>query len=270
MIAVSGQIEPKRSTPRASALVPLREALLRVIYGRRGLRRTVNGVSLRVPPEYRWYFVPQYDAPVAEYLRARVKPGSVCLSVGANLGVYPLQMAHWSAPGGFVYAFEPNPVTASVLRRELAMNGQSDRVEVVEQAISSAPGKAVFHMAGVSGMSRLGEPNADLGGRTTEVEVEVNTIDDFCASRAIRPTVLMMDIEGFEVAGLRGAREFFQSTPAPIAVIEFHPNAWRVAGTSRDDLERLLDEYGLHVVPLSGQGDPFAEYGHVALEARCE
>src|SRR4051794_11098887 len=105
----------------------IREWVLDLAYGRRGLARCVNGVSLRVPPRYRWYFAPTYDAAVARYLEGRVRSGAACLNVGANLGVYALQFAHWSAPDGRVYAFEPNPQTASVLRRLVALNGLTDR-----------------------------------------------------------------------------------------------------------------------------------------------
>jgi hypothetical protein len=49
-------------------------------------------------------------------------------------------------------------------------------------------------------------------------------------------------------------------------VVEMHPNLWHTAGTSRrqaDDLPRSLD---LVLVPLSGQREPHADHGMVALE----
>ena len=70
-----------------------------------------------------------------------------------------------------------------------------------------------------------------------------------------------------QVAALVGARDLFTAGPPPVAVIEFHPDAWGIAGTSRAELERLIADFRLRAVPLSGQHDPLAEYGHVALEA---
>jgi FkbM family methyltransferase len=245
----------------------LRGSVLRAMYADRGMPRMVNGVAVRVAPEHRWYFTSQYDTSVAEYLRPRVRPGSVCMSVGANLGMYPLQFAHWSAPTGMVYAFEPNPDTAATLRRHIGMNRLTGRVEVIERAVSDRTGQATFHLAGLDGMSRLGEPNPELRGRTRSIEVVVDTLDRFCTERGLRPAALMMDIEGFEIAALAGARDLLTHGPPPITVVEFHPNAWNVAGTCRDDLERILGECQLRAVPLTGQSDPLAEYGHVALEA---
>src|SRR5438876_4185545 len=112
-------------------LRPAREYALDVAYGRSGLTRAVNGVPFRVLPRYRWAFVADHDHAVAAYFRERVKPGQVCFSVGANLGVYALQFAHWAGPEGKVYAFEPNLEAAAVLRRHIALNGLGGRVRLV-------------------------------------------------------------------------------------------------------------------------------------------
>lgn len=247
-------------------LRPVREWALEAAYGHRGLVRRVNGVPLRILPQYRWAFPPAYDAHVAEYLRQRVRPGSVCVNVGANLGVYALQFAHWSAPGGRVYAFEPNPRTAAVLRRHVELNGLADRICVVERAVAEQPGTATFHAAGTDGMSRLGTPNPELPVPAAAVNVQVDSLDHFCASEGIRPAALMIDVEGFECAVLRGAGTVFAAGTPPAAVVEMHPNAWAAAGSDRAAFEALLAEYRLQAVPLSGQRDPLADYGHVALE----
>lgn len=247
-------------------LRPLRERWLRRRYGRMGMPRVVNDIEMRVLPEYRWYFSPQYDAPVAAYLRSRVQAGSVCLSVGANIGMYPLQFSAWSAPTGRVYAFEPNPATADVLRRHIEINQLSRRIEVVESAVSDCIGTGEFHAAGTDGMSRLGSANPELGGTTHVLPVPVTTLDQFCADRGICPDVLMMDIEGFEIAAMTGATRIFTRDRPLVAVIELHPDGWAPAGTSREMLERLLVENRLRAVSLSGHPDALGTYGHVAIE----
>src|SRR5262249_7871078 len=137
----------------------VREWALERRYGRSGLPRLVNGLPFRVLPRYRWYFDRSYDAPVAAYLRDRVRAGMTCVSVGANLGLYPRQCAAWSAPDGFIHAFEPNAATVEVLRTHIAMNGLTDRVHIHPLALSDRPGTAQLHATGVDGMSRLGSPN---------------------------------------------------------------------------------------------------------------
>jgi hypothetical protein len=73
-----------------------------------------------------------------------------------------------------------------------------------------------------------------------------------------------MDIEGYEVAALRGASETIRKG-TPGLVIEMHPPLWEVSGSSRQEMELLLEELGLRVVPLMGQVDPLAECGVVRL-----
>jgi FkbM family methyltransferase len=247
-------------------LRPAREWSLNAVFGRRGLSRSVNGVPVRVLPRYRSYFAPDYDAPVAAFLSQRVRSGDCCISVGANLGIYPLQLASWAAPGGRVVAFEPNPDTAHFLRLHVKMNGLDDRVRVVQRAVADGHGTATFHAAGVDGMSRLGEPNPLIADKTIAVTVEVETLDGFCAREGILPNAIVIDVEGYEVAVLAGARSLFANQPHLVAVVEMHPGAWHLAGSDRWSFEQLLAELRVRAVPLSGQSDVLGEYGHVYLE----
>jgi FkbM family methyltransferase len=243
----------------------LREHWLAWRYGRRGLPRTVNGVRMRALPQYRWYFPAEYDGPVAAALRSHIRPGAVCVSVGANMGIYPLLFAGWSEPGGTVHAFEPNPATADILAEHLRLNGVADRVRVARQAVGATPGEAAFFAAGVDGMSSLGAPNPLLKDGAREIRVPVTTLDAYCHEHAVRPDVLMIDVEGFEEGVLRGASELLARDPLPAVVVEMHPNAWASAGTDRTTFERLLVEFRLRPDPLSGQTDPMGDYGHVLL-----
>jgi hypothetical protein len=51
-------------------------------------------------------------------------------------------------------------------------------------------------------------------------------------------------------------------------MVEMHPPLWPLSGASRDSMQKLLDALQLHVEPLTGQRDPFAENGVVALSTR--
>jgi hypothetical protein len=77
------------------------------------------------------------------------------------------------------------------------------------------------------------------------------------------PAWLLIDVEGFELRALRGARRIISQCKG--IVVELHPASWGVAGTSRADLESLLAEHSLQMTPLTGQTDPFTEHGNVIL-----
>lgn len=243
-------------------LRPAYEFALQVMSGARGLPWEINGVTFRVDPQYRNRLGHDYDAPVARFLSQRIKPGAICFDVGANVGVYALQFAQWTGPAGKVIAFEPNPLAAEVLSTHLRMNGFHRFVTVEQVAIGACGGTVTLHRSGVDGMSRLGEPNSDLP-LTEPVSVPMTTIDDFCARTGLAPNWMLIDIEGFEFAALRGAARTIEQQCGRLGlVVEIHPG---LAETTRADAERFLSEMGLRAVPLGGQRDPLGEHGQVYL-----
>jgi FkbM family methyltransferase len=228
----------------------------------RGIPWTINGIACRIDPRERHRMARQYDEPAARWLARRIAPGDSCLNVGANTGVYVIQLAHWSGPGGRVVAFEPNPAARQTLVRHVRMNRLDGRVEIVPSAVSDREGASTFFASDAGdGMSRLSVPNERLAG-ATPMTVTTTTLDVACA---VAPTWVVIDVEGFEIQVLRGARRVLRQCAG--VVVELHPDAWAAAGTTRDDLEKVITELSLSVTPLSGQSDPFGAYGLVALQS---
>ena len=253
----------RRSAP-IRALRPAYNRLLHIASGGRGVWWTANGRErFRIDPGLRQYFPPEYDPSVHAFLRERVKPGSVVLDVGANLGVYALCLARWVGPHGRVFAFEPNPATRRALERHIALNALQDQVTVVGEAVGASNGDATFTAIGVEGYSRLGAENPDLPGGTP-ITVPMTTLDAFCERERISPDWIVLDIEGYEAAALRGGRATVVKRPG--LVVEMHPSLWAASNTSREEMETLLTELGLHPAPLTGQADAFKDYGIVSLE----
>jgi FkbM family methyltransferase len=255
-------------------LRPLYESVLRWTSGSRGIAQTVNGrETFRIDPRYRVHFPDTYEPDVCEFLRSHVRPRAVTLNVGAHVGVYALCLARWSAPGGQVFAFEPNPLTRRILEEHVKLNERDGDIRVIPCAVSDRRGQAVFFagtpgLRGTSGLSRLGSPNPDIDrASAAPVTVDVTTIDVFCADRNVTPQWLVVDVEGYELAVLKGARSVIDRTRGALGiVVEMHPNLWMSAGASRGDFEQFCTEARLTPVALTGQKDPFAEYGVVAME----
>lgn len=260
---------------RESSLVrrlrPAYESLLDWSSAGRGALWTINGETFRVDPRQRHRLGQDYDAPVARFIRERLKPGAVCVDVGANVGVYVLQFARWSGPRGRVVAFEPNPSALAVLRRHVEMNELTERVTLVASAIGATEGHAALYAAEADGMSRLGEANRLIADRVTKITVPVMTLDSYCAANSLAPDWLFLDIEGFEFAALEGARALIRERGASLnLIVEMHPSVWASAETTRAGAESLLDELNLRAVPLTGQQDPLGEHGIVYLEPRAQ
>lgn len=249
------------------SLRPAYETLLEWTSKGCGIPWEINGVTYRIDPRYRHRMGSNYDSPVAAFLRARIKPGAVCIDVGANVGVYILQFAYWAGPTGRVVAFEPNPAAREVLLRHVLMNELAERVTIVSAAVGATSGEAVLYAADVAGMSRLGKANPAIADRVSEIKVPLLTLDEYCTAAGLEPDWLFIDIEGFEIAALQGARQLIQSRREKLGlVVEMHPDVWDTANTSRPDAEAVLRELGLRARPLGNQRDPLGEHGLVLLE----
>ena len=88
------------------------------------------------------------------------------------------------------------------------------------------------------------------------------SIDEFCEAAALSPDVIKIDIEGAELAALRGARRTIAGRGAALALfVELHPAIWPSLGVTRADIEAELVRQRLVVEPLPGVGDPWAVEG---------
>jgi hypothetical protein len=97
------------------------------------------------------------------------------------------------------------------------------------------------------------------------VEVPLTTIDTFCAEHAIAPTLIKVDIEGFEIHALRGARETMLRH-RPIVVVEVHPMNWPAIGVGGEEIASIAAETGYRLAAMEGQADSLSTLGHVLLE----
>jgi FkbM family methyltransferase len=240
-------------------------SLLRLLTAGRGLPwRVDEKTTLRIDPRCRWIRNSSYEADVAGYLRAGVRPGQTCLDVGAHVGFYALQMAMWTAPGGRVIAFEPNPTARSVLQANVGLNQLNDRITVVAAAAGAAAGSAdLFHSGDTSGLSRLDAPNpASPSG--APVRVPVVTLDEYCATHKIHPDWILVDAEGADQSVLEGAASLLTNTPVQM-VVEMHPTLWDPRHTTAAGFEAFVARCGRVAVPITGQRHPFVDYGTIAL-----
>jgi len=239
-------------------------SLLRVLTAGRGIAWHVDTqVTLRIDPRCRWIRNPSYEAEVVDYMRSRIRPGDVCLDVGAHVGFYALQMALWTSPGGKVIAFEPNPTARDVLTTNVRLNSLGDRITVEPYAVGAARGTApLFHGGETTGLSRIGAPNpaTDAGA---PVQVDVVALDDYCTDHRVAPRWVLIDTEGLEVQVLEGAKRLLANQHTTF-VVEMHPTLWENAAATQARFDALLREYRRRAVKLTRES-AVEGYGTVAL-----
>lgn len=178
----------------------------------------------------------------------RKAPGFTCLDAGANAGRYAL--AALDAGANRVVAFEPSPKTFEILRKNT--EGRAE-VERVMAAIGEAVGKTdIFVPANLGLASR----DAAAGGFREEeaerVTAPMTTIDAYCFENAFFPTLIKIDVEGFELEALAGAQGLLAHEQKP-AFVQFEFNIHHLQRRQTvDDLAALLPGYRLYRVTASG------------------
>ena len=231
-----------RTQPAPAALRRLHELLLDLLPGDHLVSTLPGGERVRVSAKYRHL---SWNPEEYAAFKATVRPGATVLDVGANIGAYTLLFATWAGPSGRVVAFEPSPRSVEGLREHLKLNGVADRVEIVQAAVSSAEGTAWFDCSGPSGANAL-VSEARGGGAIT---VDTTTLDAYCESRGLRPSVIKVDVEGAELDVLRGGRRTL-AQPGLDIFVEFHPSVWAARGITREAIAAELAAQRLRPEPL--------------------
>lgn len=200
---------------------------------------------------------------IDKYLRA----DSVALDIGANFGIMSLFMGRIAGQGGRIYAFEPSPANAAVLRFHCEHNPQFN-IRPVNAAVSNQHnGSASFflldgglHSGNSLTFDRDFVPNLDptLHAAQKEIRVETVTIDGFCTANDVKPDLIKIDIEGAEVLALEGARQTLLNTH-PAVILAVHP-WWLPEGRTVNELQYLLDGVGYSILKPDGEPANQLEY----------
>jgi FkbM family methyltransferase len=161
------------------------------------------------------------ESAVQEAMLRHLARGAVFYDIGANLGFFSLLGAHMAGlADGRVYAFEAAPDNAEAIRANAALNA-IDNVEVLAVAVSDRAGRGRLQVVDDQSWSKL----LDYGAHPfTErvIEVELVAIDDLVGSgRLPPPAVVKIDVEGAELAVLRGMRTTI-ARHRPAIICELH------------------------------------------------
>ncbi|MQA86924.1 MAG: FkbM family methyltransferase [Streptosporangiales bacterium] len=164
-------------------------------------------------------------------LREVIEPGSACIDVGAEYGLYTYVLARLVGPGGTVHSIEPLPgpfrFLSAGIRASGCHNVRKYRVALGEQSgqgVLSLPWRRGLPVHGraflTTGAKGLG-PNVEFGS-ARDVATDVLTLDELCAREGVeRVDFIKADVEGAEAALLHGGQSTLEAhRPALLLEIE--------------------------------------------------
>lgn len=181
-------------------------------------------------------------------LRDLIKAGMTVLDCGANEGWLTTMFANRVGPTGKVVAIEAVAANCEIIREQVTLNG-FENVAVHHRAVAERSGDVVNIYAECVG---------NAGEQVTTV-----SLDEWAY---LCPDIIKVDIEGYELAALRGAREILKQNRA-VWEIEVHNATTDGVNALRDygfDPAEMFDIFRRSGYTLLRDGAPFdfvPEYG---------
>lgn len=154
---------------------------------------------------------PQYRHPLA--LPA---PGDVVVDGGAFSGD-TAQMFLGVCPDCQIHAFEPDPVAHALLEANIAAKGLSGRVTPHRLGLWESSTRLSFSLSDSQGSHITAQ-----GGEADGTVIETVALDDFATQTGSRIDLIKLDIEGAELAALRGAAGVIRKFRPKLQVCLYH------------------------------------------------
>jgi FkbM family methyltransferase len=167
----------------------------------------------------------------------RLRPRDVVFDIGAFRGAYGAAAKSMLGDAVKVHLFEPLPGNLAKLRTISALNHFQD-FEIVGKAVGS--GSAIKGTVDrTDAMLRSG----DGGNAAGSVEFPSTSVDAYVAETGVIPSLMKIDIEGFESDLIQGASRCL-AAHKPRLWIEMHPELLSAGGKRWQDLIEHLKSLG--------------------------
>lgn len=210
----------------------------------------------------RIYLYQYYEPECVRAARRFMPVGGVVIDVGSNIGQYSLLAAKLLGRSGRVIAFEPNPDVLRLLRHHIEIN-DFDNIEVIPCAVSDVDGESLFYpspLKGNTGMGSLIPGNAapdshEKINRLDPIRVETVRLDQVLESRNIsRLSFVKVDVEGFELAVLRGLGSYLERRRIRALMVEIWPDKYRHDGYSANAIMDYMESFGYQALEADWRG----------------
>ena len=206
--------------------------------------RLSDKVSLDVPlnrreTQWAWPELSRYERPLVELLAEQMKkiPGRVTwIDCGADIGAITALVAAQSPQIAEVIAIEPNSEVQELLARNLSLLPCPGRAIATALADFSGRGRLEHFPTLRSDHSRFLVPD-ELG------DIAVTRLDD-CGIPPGQALAIKIDVEGGELAAIRGAERLLTQAPEWIVAFEAHRLVCERSGIDPCECVKLLRQLG--------------------------
>lgn len=212
------------------------------------VRIKVEGVKLYLNPNdeiisRKCFLRHKWESLEIEKMKERIAEGSICLDIGANIGIYTCIMAEEVGRNGMVFAFEPSPENYTFLKK----NSQGKRNVIIENmAISDKNGETTLFVSNKhKGDHRLYQPQTE-GNRET-IRIKTVTLSKYLDDNAVpleHISVIKIDTQGAEPYILKGTEPILRKLVNATFFVEFWPHSYKEQKINNEEyLKFLFDNF---------------------------
>lgn len=193
--------------------------------------KTIHGFKILVDPfldkglERQLFIHGTYEEGTLKIMNYILKDNSVFMDIGSNIGLMSLHAAQIMSGSGKVLSFEPLSSTYDILRQNIKLNNFVN-IEAVNIAIGSINGSVNIYdnIAINRGSASLLKPNHT----ESRNQIRIKSIDKYIEEHQISSNIdcIKIDVEGWELEVLKGAKKTLSGPNAPICIVEcstLHP-----------------------------------------------
>jgi FkbM family methyltransferase len=215
------------------------------------LRRVGNKVYEHAFPIYRLFyraFKAYTDCAERQLLRKMLFPGAVVADVGANIGIYSEFLSRCVGPTGLVHSFEPSPDN---FKRLSAATRKLPNVRLFQAAVGERSGESKVYISDKLNVDhRTYEADGDS---RRAVPTQMVALDDYFKPGQ-RVDLIKMDIQGYELHGLRGATRVLEENLDINLLLEFWPSGLEQAGVRWEELVQMLQSFNMELALVRTSG----------------
>jgi len=168
-----------------------------------------------------------------------VKPGDVFLDLGANIGYFSLLVAS-NSPSVKVISFEPVAGLFQKMNDNICLNNIKN-ISTINAAVGQTSGEKELFISGPDnlGMSSFHHPENYSGSKE---RVKVVALDDWFKTCGMpKIDIIKLDIEGSELAALKGMKELLEKQK-PVLLVEVNPETLSTFNLKPSDMYDYLKQ----------------------------
>jgi len=178
-----------------------------------------------------WYGY--YEKELGDLLKKIVRPDDVVIDIGANIGYFSLLVAN-NIPSVNVISFEPVKDLFQSMNENISLNDFKN-ISTINAAVGEINEEKELYISAFDnlGMSSFKQPENYSGKKE---RVKVVTIDNwFKTSGLSKIDIIKLDIEGSELAALKGMKDILQKQKL-VLIVEVNPETLSMFSVKPSDI----------------------------------